>query len=102
MWILIANSSGDGIVGTLDSSYYKGQGERQGIEREYIVVQDKTGTLSPGAHAGSYNGQDAYNGMLVNAEDRRVQRIESSVSTKTERLQGRNGFSEGGVEDETC
>lgn len=66
------------------------------IEREYIVVQDKTGTLSPGAHAGSYNGQDAYNGMLVNAEDRRVQRIESSVSTKAERLQGRNGFSEGG------
>lgn len=27
--------------------------------------QDKTGTLSPGAHAGSYNGQDAYNDMLV-------------------------------------
>lgn len=24
-----------------------------------------TGTLSPGAHAGSYNGQDAYNDMLV-------------------------------------
>lgn len=28
-------------------------------------IQDKTGTLSPGAHAGSYNGQDAYNDMLV-------------------------------------
>lgn len=27
--------------------------------------QDATGTLSPGAHAGSYNGQDAYNDMLV-------------------------------------
>ena len=26
---------------------------------------DVTGTLSPGAHAGSYNGQDAYNDMLV-------------------------------------
>ena len=37
--VLIANSSGGGISGTLDSSYYKGQGERQGIEREYIVVQ---------------------------------------------------------------
>ncbi len=27
--------------------------------------QEKTGCLSPGAHAGSYNGQDAYNDMLV-------------------------------------
>lgn len=30
-----------------------------------MTYQDKTGTLSPGAHAGSYNGQDAYNDMLV-------------------------------------
>ncbi len=35
---VIINSSGDDIAGTLDSSYYKGQGERQGIEREYIVI----------------------------------------------------------------
>ena len=27
--------------------------------------QKVTGTLSPGAHAGSYNGQDAYNDMLI-------------------------------------
>ena len=30
-----------------------------------LTYQKKTGTLSPGAHAGSYNGQDAYNDMLV-------------------------------------
>lgn len=30
-----------------------------------FTYQDVTGTLSPGAHAGSYNGQDAYNDMLV-------------------------------------
>lgn len=30
-----------------------------------LVVQKTTGTLAPGAHAGSYNGQDAYNDMLV-------------------------------------
>lgn len=30
--------------------------------------QDKTGTLSPGAHPGCYNGQDAYNDMLVTHE----------------------------------
>lgn len=29
------------------------------------MVQKTTGTLSPGAHAGSYNGQDAYNDMLI-------------------------------------
>lgn len=30
-----------------------------------LTYQDVTCTLSPGAHAGSYNGQDAYNDMLV-------------------------------------
>lgn len=30
-----------------------------------LTYQDVTGTLSPGAHAGSYNGQYAYNDMLV-------------------------------------
>ena len=30
-----------------------------------LTYQETTGTLSPGAHAGSYNGQDAYNDMLV-------------------------------------
>lgn len=30
-----------------------------------LTYQDVTGTLSPGAHAGSYNGQDAYTDMLV-------------------------------------
>lgn len=32
---------------------------------QLMPIQNKTGTLSPGAHAGSYNGQDAYNDMLV-------------------------------------
>ena len=35
-----------------------------------LTYQDVTGTLSPGAHAGSYNGQDAYNDMLVCGENR--------------------------------
>lgn len=30
-----------------------------------LTYQAVTGTLSPGTHAGSYNGQDAYNDMLV-------------------------------------
>lgn len=30
-----------------------------------LTYQQVTGTLSSGAHAGSYNGQDAYNDMLV-------------------------------------
>lgn len=30
-----------------------------------LTYQDVMGTLSPGARAGSYNGQDAYNDMLV-------------------------------------
>lgn len=34
------------------------------VEKNY-TYQKVSGTLSPGAHAGSYNGQDAYNDMLV-------------------------------------
>lgn len=30
-----------------------------------LTYQRVTGTLSPGDHAGSYNGQDAYNDMLI-------------------------------------
>ena len=30
-----------------------------------VTYQTVTGALAPGAHPGSYNGQDAYNDMLV-------------------------------------
>lgn len=36
---LIINSSGNGIASTLDASYYKGCGLRQGIEREFVVLE---------------------------------------------------------------
>ena len=36
---IVVNSSGDGIAATLDASYYKGQGLRQGIEREYLMIE---------------------------------------------------------------
>ena len=66
---MVMESIGGEVAGTLDASYYKGCGERQGIERDVVVqtYQKTTGTLSPGAHAGSYNGQDAYNDMLIAA-----------------------------------
>ena len=41
-------------------------GQRQPcIVDDSISYQETVGTLSPGAHAGSYNGQDAYNDMLI-------------------------------------
>ena len=40
--LIIYNSSGNDIAGTLDSSYYKGQGLREGIEREYVAIIQKT------------------------------------------------------------
>lgn len=55
--VFIVNSSGDGVAGTLDSSYYKGQGERQGIEREYIVISESDNTESLGLTGESGNGQ---------------------------------------------
>lgn len=48
--VLIINSSGGDIAGTLDSNYWKGQGERQGTEREYVVVKvhrDDSGSSNP-------------------------------------------------------
>lgn len=30
-----------------------------------VTYQEVTGALAPGGHPGSYNGQDAYNDMLV-------------------------------------
>lgn len=32
---------------------------------EVLIVQKTSGTLNAGAHPGSYNGQDAYNDLLV-------------------------------------
>jgi len=63
-----------------------------------MSYQETTGTLSPGAHAGSYNGQDAYNDMLVvddgvfNSENRPVQEIQSSPHIECKGLQRRNRF----------
>ena len=37
--LFIANSSGEGITAPIDASYFKGQGLRQGIEREYVLMR---------------------------------------------------------------
>lgn len=51
---------------TLDASYYKGTGERNGIERQVVATYQKvTGPLMANSHPGSYTGQDAYNDMLI-------------------------------------
>lgn len=41
-------------------------------EVQHETYQETTGTLTPGAHAGSYNGQDAYNDMLVTFSKQRT------------------------------
>ena len=75
------------------------------MHREQCVMQKVTGTISQGAHPGSYNGQDAYNDMLVvddgicDAENRRVQEDGSGIQFEGTRPQGfdRPDF-EGGVQ----
>lgn len=64
------NVSENGISPTLEAGAGAGEGGNNmpmiAQEKPCVMTyQDKTGTLSPGAHAGSYNGQDAYNDMLV-------------------------------------
>lgn len=51
---MMINSSGGGIAGTLDANYYKGQGERQGAEREFVVIGE-TDEDELGWNAGSSN-----------------------------------------------
>lgn len=75
--------------------------EVMGGGSEVLVIQDVTGTLSPGAHAGSYNGQDAYNGMLIvdelrNAEDRGIQTERTGQQLEGAGLERRNRFGSGG------
>ena len=41
------------------------EGDRQENSQAIQTYQQTTGALTPGAHPGSYNGQDAYNDMLV-------------------------------------
>lgn len=52
------------VAKTLDTSY-PDPSKNQGGIAIVQTYQETTGTLSPGAHAGSYNGQDAYNDMLI-------------------------------------
>jgi DNA (cytosine-5)-methyltransferase 1 len=57
-----------GIVSALAASFGAGGPDAAHAQNGWLVpdiVQDVTGTLSPGAHPGGFNGQDAYNGMLV-------------------------------------
>lgn len=54
-------SEGDVAV-TLRSSFGDYGG---GSETLVVSYQNTVGTLSPGGHPGSYNGQDAWNDMLV-------------------------------------
>ena len=74
-------------------------------------IQDKTGTLSFGGHGGSYNGQDAYNDMLVVDHGKRNNNTleEQLLHERTEQhgglpcidgVQGSTRDSRGGYRDE--
>ena len=59
-----ANMLGVGAQGT--PMWALSTADRHIVARvEKSTYQDVTGALTPGAHPGSYNGQDAYNDMLV-------------------------------------
>ena len=76
-----ARGNGEGtIVNTIT-------GDHQNRITDYtaLVIQETTGTLAPGAHAGSYNGQDAYNDMLVvDNELLHRERTDSRIETEYE------------------
>lgn len=59
-------------VGALCSTDHKWVQQQQVYQGKLIVMsyQNKTGTLSQGAHPGSYNEQDAYNDMFITERER--------------------------------
>lgn len=54
-----SNSSGEDIAGTLDSNYYKGCGERQGVERE-VVCHEIGNKRSPNKCLNSWDVQSKH------------------------------------------
>ena len=70
----------------------------------YNTYQDTTGTLSPGAHAGSYNGQDAYNDMLIvatlNARDYKDPQVVAYGLDRASFNQGKNAKYDFSVDEE--
>ena len=89
-----ARGNGDGkIVPTITGDHESRVTDYTAILAERYTnapIQTTTGTLSPGAHAGSYNGQDAYNDMLVRGQDKRLLKwiVRRLTPTECERLQG--------------
>lgn len=61
-----------------------------GSEVLIVTYQKVTGTLNPGGHPGSYNGQDAYNDMLVTGNVLERNRY-SGHADKQKRRGGGNG-----------
>lgn len=89
-----ARGNGDGkIVPTITGDHESRVTDYTAILAERFTnapIQTTTGTLSPGAHAGSYNEQDAYNDMLVRGQDKRLLKwiVRRLTPTECERLQG--------------
>ena len=90
-----------GRIGSLHDGYcsiWDWGGNIPVVLEDEMSYQKSTGTLSPGAHAGSYNGQDAYNDMLVTEDvlrissNRAVQGINCGICSENERLQRCNGL----------
>jgi len=59
-----SRKAGQGFAGTLGGGA-AGRGWSDDTERMTFIADDVAGTLSPGAHPGGANGQDAHTNMLV-------------------------------------
>lgn len=73
------------------------------VEQHAVCTYQKvTGTLNPGAHAGSYNGQDAYNDMLVVSVKQQKKSKDFTVYglDRASFNQGQNAQFDFGVEEE--
>jgi DNA (cytosine-5)-methyltransferase 1 len=82
-------SSGD-VAGTLDASYYKGCGERQGVERDYVVaaVDCRNGTEDPDINGTLQAKPSGGTSLNLNNVVRKNYLVRRLTPTECARLQG--------------
>lgn len=57
------------LTGDVAMTFGGSRTDQHNIPHTIVMTYQKvTGTLNPGAHPGSYNGQDAYNDLLITDE----------------------------------
>jgi DNA (cytosine-5)-methyltransferase 1 len=85
------------VAGTLGAS--RGGFKTTDLDQNGAYIPEVTGTFSPGAHPGSYNGQDAHNDLLISESVEPLPILEAGARTGTSTDDKRAGMGIGEAGD---